>query len=57
MVIKGLQGEREREAQTNTQIPSEARNVKDKTHGRFDNAASGADKRSESIERTTFAAS
>lgn len=31
MVIKGLQGEREREAETNTQILSEARNEKDKT--------------------------
>ena len=38
MVIKGLQGDREREAETNTQILSEARNVKDKTHGRFDHA-------------------
>ena len=31
MVIKGLQGQREREAETNTQILSEARNEKDKT--------------------------
>jgi hypothetical protein len=31
MAIKGLQGEREREAETNTQILSEARNIKDKT--------------------------
>ena len=41
MVIKGLQGEREREAETNTQILSEARIVKDKTHGRLNNAGYG----------------